>query len=103
MAEIKIFHPKERSYISDAIKVYYGNNEQVSSDLKAWLDHLLEALQTENDVIQVEDKNNYLQFFYDMVLVSYLKDEFRRARNSPTVINGFCYGNNGHFLRGWGF
>ena len=103
MAEIKIFHHKERSYITDAIKVYFEKNEQMSSDWKAWLDHLLDALQTENDVIEVEDKNNYIQGFYDMVLESYLKDEFRRARNSPMVINGFCYGNTGRFLRAWGF
>jgi hypothetical protein len=103
MAEIKIFHNKERAYISDAIKVYFEKNEQMSSDWRDWLDHLLDAVQKENDVIQVEDKNNYIQEFYDMVLESYLKDEFRRARNSPTVLNGFCYGNKGHFLRGWGF
>ena len=103
MAEIKIFHQKERSYITDAINVYYANNEQISSDWKAWLDHLLDALKTEDSIIQVEDKNNYIQTFYDILLVGYLKDEFRRARNSPTVINGFSYGNRGHFLSGWNF
>lgn len=103
MAEIKIFHHVERAYISDAINVYIGNNEQMSADWKAWLDYLLDALQTEDDVIKVEDKNNYIQVFYDIVLAGYLKDEFRRARNSPTVINGFCYGNIGHFLSGWAF
>jgi hypothetical protein len=103
MAEIKIFHSNERPYISDAIKAYFDNNEQISSEWKAWLDHLLDALQTDQEVIQVEDKNNYIQSFYNMVLASYINDEFRRARNSPNVINGFSYGNTGHFLRGWSF
>ncbi len=101
MAEIKIFHHKERAYVSDALNVYMENHPQMSKDWKAWLEHLLQGLQTENNEIQVEDKNNYIQVFYDMVLADYLNDEFRRARNSPTVINGFVYGNKGHFLSGW--
>jgi len=101
MAEIKISHNKERVYVKDAINVYFAENEQVSSNWKSWLKNLQKELETDKDVITVEDTNNFLVTFYEMVLGAYLKDEFRRARNSPMVLNGFCYCNNGHFLSGW--
>jgi len=101
MAKIKIFHKAERAYVSDAIKVYIENNASISSDWKSWLEGVLEGIQSEEKSNTVEDKNNYLQEFYNTVLSDYLKDEFRRARNSPAVLNGFCYGNIGRFLHGW--
>ena len=101
MAALRISHKSERAYLTDAINVYFTNNDQASAKWKSWLEYLLQEIQTEKTTIEVEETNNYVNDFFEMVLGAYLKDEFRRARNSPLVLNGFSYVNQGNFLNGW--
>ena len=101
MADIRILHNRERAYLKDAISVYLERNESISSDWKKWLEKLQSGLDSDSDNLEVSESNNYINEFYDGVLVDYLGDEFRRARGSITVLNGFSYGNIGRFLKGW--
>ena len=101
MADIKIFHERERAYLKDAINVYLERNESISSDWKQCLEGLLSGLETNSATIELNDENNFMNEFFDGVLVKYLEDDFRRARGSITVLNGFAYGNLGRFLSGW--